>query len=173
MKANDIRSIAKAIRTGKLDRSQEWLEAFLLEAFEYVEENKAGWKEKFTASIEDALDVIQEAVEAEASDEAIEAVEETASAEEVTTKRCNFKTVLRRFADEGAEDPVLDTIRWFATVYARDEYRMAKTIRGMISRRGYTVDGSDDEFTVSRDGRLLARVKAVSGVVEAFEMEAA
>lgn len=184
MKANDIRSLAKAIRNGKCDMTVDEMQEFLLEAFQYVEENNFRWKVEFQDSVEDALGVIQaavekvEAVEAEMagaaeSGELVEVVEEAATADEAPAKRCNFKTVMKRLAEEGAADPVLETIRWFATVYARDEYGKVKTIRGMITRRGYDTEGSDDEFTVSKEGRLLARVKSESGKVAEFEMAAA
>lgn len=185
MKANDIRTVAKAIRNGKSDTDYSQLEKFLVDAFDYVNANKDKWTEKFNRSIEEALDEIQDRVEElapaeavvevkpeEKATETIPAVEEAHAEDDsdFPVKRYGFKTVLRRKTSEGDKDPVLSTIRWFAVVYALDTYGTTKCVKGMLERRGYGITGSDDSLIVFNNGEEVAKVRSANGRVAAFDL---
>ncbi len=194
MKANDIRSMAKSLRNGECTLGFEELQKFLIEAFEYVNENRDGWKERFVSQVEDALDEIQDAVEElspkkpEIDPEAgfvpetevvQEAEPETVAPKaipdgepDLEIKRYGWKTVYRKMVEVGKDDPVLEAVRWFAVVYGQDTYGTITCVSGMLRRRGYVVEGPNEDLTVSKDGRKVARVKSEGRIVSEFEVAA-
>lgn len=169
MKLNDIRKLAKEIREGKCEMGFDEICNTLVEIDQYMNsEAAAGWTER-TKNI---LAEERKQIEGYAVSIAPQKLEEVTDDAEIVRK--NFKTVVQEM--QGKQFPVLEAIRWFATVYGKDGYEKVRCIKGMIERRGYKVfwSGEKDacEFTIigEHGNRLGSFNGPIDGVVQSFEI---
>ena len=166
MKVNDIRKLAKEIRTGKCSLSHDEIIEVLTEIDEYVGGEAArAWTDRTKSAINSDLKDIRgyaDDVKPESEDEKIETTEEIV--------RKNFKTVVSEM--DGKKHPILEAVRWFAVVFADDGYEKAKCIKGMLRRRGYKIVDNNLGFWVTNDDgtRVIATVDEKDGIVTGFNI---
>lgn len=166
MKMNDVRKLAKQIRTGVCELGYEEMCNIVKEIEEYGNsEAAAAWTDRTVQNFKnDVQDIVgyMEKVRPLTEQEKEEAKEEV--------PRRNFKTILLQMHDK--KYPVLEAVKWFATVYARDGYEKAKRIRGMIERRGYVTKDGEYGFYVYDmwTGEIAASVVVAGTDVTDFRM---
>ena len=172
MKVNEIRKLAKEIRTGSCKLGYDEAVAVFAEMNDYVNSEVAdGWTGRTKAAVESDMndiggyvEAMKPAVEMPAEEERIEATEEIV--------RKNFKTVVAEMA--GKKYPILEAVRWFSTVYARDGYEKFKCVKGMLARRGYELVEFETGVSVLNleRNRAVAFVENNDGVVGRFDIDA-
>ena len=163
MKLNDIRKLAKEIRNGVCTLGYNELAEAMQEINDYV--NSPAIIDEEATQIASYMMTLAPKAEL--------AIAETS---EDKVGRKNFKSVVRLYEQDEKEDPVLEAVRWFAMVYAKDGYEKVKCVKGMIERRGYKVfwsgaaDARNFQIIGKHGEKLGAFVGELGGNVEAFDI---
>lgn len=173
MKLNDIRKLAKEIRNGVCTLGYNELAEAMQEINDYVNSPAAeNWTDRTKAIIDEEATQIASYMMTLAPKAEL-AIAETS---EDKVGRKNFKSVVRLYEQDEKEDPVLEAVRWFAMVYAKDGYEKVKCVKGMIERRGYKVfwsgaaDARNFQIIGKHGEKLGAFVGELGGNVEAFDI---
>ncbi len=157
MNVNEIRKLAKEVRTGCCKMNIVELSAKAEEIGCYIDQNNQNWSERSRSVVHDDYLQILEYVN-----------RMKPKAQEVVRK--NFKTVVREM--HKTKYPILEAVKWFATVYAADGYEKANCAKGMIERRGYLTRPQGTGFDVADmvTGSVLATVYVDGSNVGKFEI---
>lgn len=171
MKVNEIRKLAKEIRTSNCKLGYDEAVAVFNEMNDYVNSEVAdGWTDRTKKAIASDMEDIKAYISLVAPEEEEPVVDERIEETEEIVRK-NFKTVVAEMA--GKKYPILEAVRWFATVYARDGYEKFKCVKGMLSRRGYELVEFESGVSVMNMERnkAVAFVENKDGVVVRFSIE--
>lgn len=171
MKTNEIRKLAKEIRTGNCVLGFEEMEAAASEIRAYIEANKENWTDRTRKVIAGDMEDIEGYL---VSIHPVEGPADKAEEAEHQKRRRNYKSVLAEMIELKKEDPVLEAVRWFAIDYGEDTYSSVKCIKGMLNRRGYEVTPREAGLTgylVYNSGcELVAVLEEDNGAVASFTL---
>lgn len=176
MKFNEIRKLAKEIRTGECRLGYEELAKLGVEIKAYIDVMEDEWSDRAKAQIASDFKEISEAIDAMAPVEEAP-VKEKVYVADLTDDvndipRKAFKTVLKEMAIR--DDPQLEAVRWFSVVYRKDGCRRMKCVRGMLKRRGYGIEETEFGFNVmdyeDKDKLVAVVRKDERDLVEEFEI---